>query len=491
MENNDEKFLRIGTQIYLKEINPSGQEQLLPWSTSAIYQDYGKDRGNEIISHMPKYVGWANEPSHANYKEVIGKWLNLYQPLPYKPCTGMDFPHIRLFIKHVFGNQYELGMDYLQLLYLQPKQKLPILMLVSRERNTGKSTFLKLLKAIFGANATFNTNEDFKSQFNSDWANKLLIMVDEAFLDKVEYTERLKNLSTAIIYKAESKGKDRFECDFHGKFILCSNNVERPVIIEPGETRFWVIQVPKLKSDDTQLLNKMIYEIPAFLELVQKCLNTKDFKAVCAEFDSSSFSLSKTLDCKKEKDLECSRFASFSVLPLQSRGLYAYLTKRKINTSIARQFLQEAHYSFQERHDGRYLYALAYQNDKGGYELRGAPYTGNSDGYKGGTSPKGITTHLDRGNAPVVVFEGIFDMLSFATLCREVRHNYVVMNSIVNRDATVGVLKPLQNQILLCLDNDNGGENATRWLMEQLPSAIDIRERFAPYKDVNDYLLKK
>lgn len=227
------------------------------------------------------------------------------------------------------------------------------------------------------------------------------------------------------------------------------------------------------------------------IELVQKCLNTKDFKVVCAEFDSSSFSLSKTHDCKKEKDLECSRFASFSVLPLQSRGLYAYLTNRHINTSIARQFLQEAHYSFQERNDGRYLYALAYQNDKGGYELRGAPYTGNPDGYKGGTSPKGITTHLDRGNAPVVVFEGFFDMLSFATLCREVRHNYVVMNSIVNRDATVGVLKPLQNQILLCLDNDNGGENATRWLMEQLPSAIDIRKRFAPYKDLNDYLLKK
>lgn len=286
MENNDEKFLRIGTQIYLKEINPSGQEQLLPWSTSAIYQDYGKDRGNEIISHMPKYVGWANEPSHTDYKEVIGKWLNLYQPLPYKPCTGMDFPHIRLFMQHIFGNQYELGMDYLQLLYLQPKQKLPILMLVSRERNTGKSTFLKLLKAIFGANATFNTNEDFKSQFNSDWANKLLIMVDEAFLDKVEYTERLKNLSTAIIYKAEAKGKDRIECDFHGKFILCSNNVERPVIIEPGETRFWVIQLPKLKSDDTQLLDKMIYEIPAFLEfLIHRKMSTKCVSRMWFSFD--------------------------------------------------------------------------------------------------------------------------------------------------------------------------------------------------------------
>ena len=264
MDINNEKFLRIGTQIYLKEINPSGQEQLLPWSVGAIYQDYGKDRGNEIITKMPKYVGWANEPSHTNYEAVIGKWLNLYQPLPHEPRKG-DIPVTKQFLKHIFGDHYELGIDYLQLLYLQPKQKLPILLLLSKERNTGKSTFLKFLKAIFSANATFNTNEDFKSQFNSDWANKLLIMIDEAFLDKVEYTERLKNLSTATLYKTEAKGKDRVECDFHGKFILCSNNVERPVIIEPGETRFWVIQVPRIKSDDTLLLEKLIYEIPAFL----------------------------------------------------------------------------------------------------------------------------------------------------------------------------------------------------------------------------------
>ena len=284
--NSDEKFLRIGTQIFLKEINPSGQEQLLPWSTSALYQDYGKDRGNEIISHMPKYVGWANVPSHTNYQAVIGKWLNLYQPLPYEPRSGVDFPYIRLFLQHIFGQLYHLGLDYLQILYLQPKQKLPILLLVSKERNTGKSTFLKLLKAIFAANATFNTNEEFKSQFNADWAYKLLIMVDEAFLDKVEYTERLKNLSTATVYKAEAKGKDRIECDFHGKFILCSNNVERPVIIEPGETRFWVIQVPKLKDDDTQILEKMIYEIPAFLDfLIHREMETKCMSRMWFSFD--------------------------------------------------------------------------------------------------------------------------------------------------------------------------------------------------------------
>lgn len=271
-----EEYIRIGIQIYRRERKPSGQEELLPWSAGALYQDYGKDQGNEIINKMPKYVGWVNEPSHIDYKPVIEKWLNLYEPLPYEPQFGSDFPNIRLFLLHIFGSHFEMGLDYIQLLYSNPKQKLPILMLISKERNTGKSTLLKFLKAIFGKNATFNTNEDFKSQFNADWANKLLIMIDEAFLDKVEYTERLKNLSTANTYKAEAKGKDRIECDFHGKFILCSNNIERPVIIEPGETRFWVIQVPKFKNEDTSILDKMTYEIPSFLYyLTHRTLHTE------------------------------------------------------------------------------------------------------------------------------------------------------------------------------------------------------------------------
>jgi len=129
-----------------------------------------------------------------------------------------------------------------------------------------------------------------------------------------------------------------------------------------------------------------------------------------------------------------------------------------------------------------YLYALAYGNDKGGYELR-------SSFYKGGTRPKGVTTHLSRENAPVVVFEGFFDMLSFATLCGGVKHNYVVLNSIVNAPDGIEVIKNYESSIYLCLDNDNPGREATLQMKKQLPLAQDISYRFARYKDVNDYLM--
>ncbi len=220
------------------------------------------------------------------------------------------------------------------------------------------------------------------------------------------------------------------------------------------------------------------------IELVQRCLNTRDLSRVCAEFSSSSFSQSKIIGDEKKEEVGSTAFRTFELVPLQSRGLYAYLTKRRINIHIARQFLQEAHYSFRSREDGKYLYALAYPNDKGGCELR-------SEFYKGGTSPKGITTHLGQENAPTVVFEGFFDMLSFATLCGEVKHNYIAMNSIVNKEAAVDVLRSTTGKILLCLDNDKGGDDATKAMLDTLPSAIDIRSRFAPAKDVNEYLMKR
>lgn len=179
-------------------------------------------------------------------------------------------------------------------------------------------------------------------------------------------------------------------------------------------------------------------------------------------------------------------FTRFDVVPLQSKGLFAYLHNRCVNIEIAKRFLKEAHYSTKDPDDGTYLYALAYGNDKGGYELRNS-LKGLSKLAK---APKGITVHLDRENAPTVVFEGFMDMLSFATLCGGVKHNYVVLNSTAMVASGIEVLKTLQNQVYLALDNDDGGESATKEILAAIPGAIDIRSRFAPCKDVNDYLTK-
>ena len=263
-----EEFIRVGTTLYKlvnqPRLNGGYVKKRIVWNNETLRQDYGK----HFLATVPKYDGFCTVPDHVNYRPVVDKFLNLYEPINYKPMEG-DFPSIRSLVEHIFGEQYELGMDYLQLLYLQPIQKLPILLLVSEERNTGKSTFLNFLKALFQNNVTFNTNEDFRSQFNSDWAGKLLIVVDEVLLSRREDSERLKNLSTTLAYKVEAKGKDRDEIAFFAKFVLCSNNEYLPVIIDAGETRYWVRKIDRLQTDDTDFLQKLKAEIPAFLYHLQ------------------------------------------------------------------------------------------------------------------------------------------------------------------------------------------------------------------------------
>ncbi len=263
-----EEFIRVGTTLYKivnqPRINGGSVKKRIPWNNETLRQDYGKN----FIATVSKYDGFCTVPCHMDYKPVIDKFLNLYEPIEHQPKEG-SFPHVESLVRHIFGEQYELGMDYLQLLYLQPVQKLPILLMVSEERNTGKSTFLNFLKAIFHNNVTFNTNEDFRSQFNADWAGKLLIVVDEVLLNRREDAERLKNLSTTLSYKVEAKGKDRDEISFFAKFVLCSNNEYLPIIIDVGETRYWVRKIEHLKSDDTDFLVKLKTEIPAFLFFLQ------------------------------------------------------------------------------------------------------------------------------------------------------------------------------------------------------------------------------
>jgi hypothetical protein len=270
--------LRVGTTYFKKSLYPNVNgdfiEILINWSPELIRQDHGKN----TLSEVERYDGFIcipeNRPEH--FKKRVQDYYNTYHQISKSPKQG-DITNTMIFLSHIFGEQKEIGIDYVQLLYLQPTQILPILSLVSRERATGKSTFLKWLKAIFEFNMTFLTNSDFSSQFNSDYTSKLIIAVDEVLFKTDELTERLKYLSTSSSHKTESKGKDKKESNFFGKFILCSNNETSFIKIDADEIRFWILKIEKFEKEDVHFLNKLILKIPAFLYLLtQRKLSTEN-----------------------------------------------------------------------------------------------------------------------------------------------------------------------------------------------------------------------
>jgi len=274
-------YIRVGTTYYKVIEKPliSGDKTsvLVRWNRETIVSDHGKT----YVSTVPKFDGFCCIPEHLNYQQIVQGFYNIYNEIPFHPSSETEglkskIPFSLNFVAHIFGEQLEMGLDYLKILLQFPTQILPILCLVSKERATGKSTFIKWLREIFGLNMTYIKGDSFGSQFNSDWAAMLLVAIDEVFFDKKEITERLKYLSTTNKDKLEAKGKDREEIDFFAKFILCSNNEENFIQIDENEIRFWILKINPIKTENTEFLNNLISEITYFLRyLIERPFSTE------------------------------------------------------------------------------------------------------------------------------------------------------------------------------------------------------------------------
>ena len=277
-------FIEVGGQIRKKSLVPLGDgeyvENYIPWTYESIRRAYGKEKATEIGKEMPRYDGEIIEPQNVDYHPVIGRYINAYHPLKYQPSTnGGEWKHIEALLRHIFGEQYNLGLDYMKLLYEFPKQKTPVLLLVSSEQGSGKSTFCNFLKEIFGDNATELTNDNLRSQFTSTWMSKNVVYIEETLLDKREDSEKIKNIVTALKGQSEAKGKDRVEIPLYSHFLMCSNDEERPVSLLPEDTRFWVRKIHTItdRRPCENFFEELRKEIPNFLyELLHRDFTTQN-----------------------------------------------------------------------------------------------------------------------------------------------------------------------------------------------------------------------
>lgn len=240
----------------------------------------------DFIKYIKYYHGFVNIPNHFQYERIMEKenkeFLNKYFPFPHIPQEG-SWSNIEFFIKHIFGEHliehpktgekianYELGLDYLQILLLNPIQQLPILVLFSRENQTGKSTFGELCYRIFGDNAIFIGNQDLQSDFNEVYAGRLLAICEETLLERRKDAERIKNMSTATRITVNPKGQKQYAIDFFTKFQFYSNN-PRMVYVTRHDDRYWILKIRAIPKDkiDPQLKPRMWEEIPAFIHFLK------------------------------------------------------------------------------------------------------------------------------------------------------------------------------------------------------------------------------
>lgn len=279
------RYFRVGDIYYEKIQIPNKYGQLEHTFHRRLKQTIIDDHKQTILTHVPKYKAFCNVPDHVNYQDVIHNCYNMYFPFEHEAEEG-DCPHTLTFMRHIFGNrdikvhhkekgeikvnELELGLDYVQLLYTRPQQMLPILCLVSKEQGTGKTTFVNYLKLLFTQNAAIVGNADLANDFNAFWAGKLLIICEEAKIDKTVVVEKVKALSTGNKIFMNAKGKDHIEMDFFAKFIFNTNNEENFIYASEDDVRYWVRKIPPVQELFVNLLEEMQEEIPAFIDFLTK-----------------------------------------------------------------------------------------------------------------------------------------------------------------------------------------------------------------------------
>lgn len=264
----DIPFIRVGVN-YFKVIRKPDRNNIIrtelkTWNKQEITEDYGKS----FISMLSKYDDFTIEPDHVNYRKEIrsGDFLyrNLYSPFEHTPKEG-DFPWTYKLLRHIFDDQYELGLRYLQCLYLYPRQILPILVLVSKERSTGKTTFINWLSQIFGANMVIINPSDLTNDFNSSYSKANIIAIEETLIEKQSAIEKLKAITTSKYMSVNEKHISHYKIPFFGKVIINSNNEDTFARIDDEEIRFWVRKINVIEITNARIEEDLVKEIPAFL----------------------------------------------------------------------------------------------------------------------------------------------------------------------------------------------------------------------------------
>ena len=196
-----------------------------------------------------------------------------------------------------------------------------------------------------------------------------------------------------------------------------------------------------------------------------------------AEFIAQKMQLPVDSPYKPMQFKEEPTFENVEISRLEAPALLKYLSDRGIPRDIAQRYCVQVDY----RLHGKDYYAIGFENNAHGFELR-------NSFFKGSYPPKHIT-HIDNGNARCNVFEGFIDFLSAERLGYNDGTDTIVLNSVSNLNKAIAPLR--EYSVVSCyLDNDNAGRAAVVKLQQELGDKVmDKSALFPNHKDLNDYLM--
>lgn len=165
---------------------------------------------------------------------------------------------------------------------------------------------------------------------------------------------------------------------------------------------------------------------------------------------------------------------------ITSPALIDYAQKRGVNVDVLKHYCKEVTINC------KYFY-IGFPTDSDGWELR----NGTKSQYaKSCIGKKSISTIITgEGNSEVMVFEGFFDWLAFASVATVSRQDVIVLNSTTNTATALPKLAKYTT-VHCYTDNDTAGVGAYQMMVANHPHVISHTSHFREGEDVNDYILR-
>jgi Toprim-like/CHC2 zinc finger len=168
-----------------------------------------------------------------------------------------------------------------------------------------------------------------------------------------------------------------------------------------------------------------------------------------------------------------------------SPSLTDYIVEqRKINASVANQYLKEVH--FKNSDSGKHYFAAAFSNDAGGFEIRNAFFKSSING-------KDMTFLKGTNNDSIAVFEGFIDFLSYLTLkkIRQPETDALVLNSIAFKEKAVNLIKTQNYTSMdMWLNNDKMGKETLHFFIENTDCIVTPQNHlYLDFNDLNELLV--
>lgn len=174
-----------------------------------------------------------------------GNWETIHNYLLYVVCAGNN-------------ELCEYLICYMAHMLQKPQEKPGVMLVFLGSQGTGKGTFFRLLKSIWGR-STLQVNDvcHVVDNFNAELETSYAVCMDEAlFVGDKKKLERLKSLITEPTCRIEQKYQpSRTIHSFH-RFFAASNN-EQFAHIDKDDRRFVFFKVSDTKKCDTDYFNRL------------------------------------------------------------------------------------------------------------------------------------------------------------------------------------------------------------------------------------------